>query len=152
MFVEAAGIIIDSGRFRFRSADCRERRTRCSGSSRSLRSIRGWSRKIGRFTASRSLARSLVFACSATVNRDPALFARPDEFDVTAEREVEHFSFAPGMRYCLGASLACAEIEETLVFLPSRMRNLRADGEMKFRTPSAGICAMHSVPVAFATY
>lgn len=96
-------------------------------------------------------AGSLVFACIATANRDATLFARPDEFDVTAERAVEHFSFAPGMRYCLGASLARAEIEETLAFLPSRMRDPRADGEMKFGAPSAGIYAMHSVPVAFAT-
>jgi cytochrome P450 len=96
-------------------------------------------------------AGSLVFACIATANRDATLFARPDELDVTAERAVEHFSFAPGMRYCLGASLARAEIEETLAFLPSRMRDPRPDGEMKFGAPSAGIYAMRSVPVAFAT-
>jgi cytochrome P450 len=96
-------------------------------------------------------AGSLVFACIATANRDPSLFARPDEFNVAAERDAEHFSFAPGMRYCLGASLARAEIEETLAFLPSRMRELHADGEMRFGAPSAGIYAMRAVPIAFAT-
>jgi cytochrome P450 len=53
------------------------------------------------------------------------------------------------MRYCLGASLARAEIEETLSFLPSRMRNVRAAGEMKYGSPSAGIYAMRAVPIAF---
>ncbi|MGH7802918.1 MAG: cytochrome P450, partial [Candidatus Binatia bacterium] len=96
-------------------------------------------------------AGSLVFACITTANRDPALFERPGEFDVTAERKIEHFSFAPGMRYCLGASLARAEIEETLAILPRRMRELRADGEMIFGPPSAGIYAMRAVPIAFAT-
>jgi cytochrome P450 len=96
-------------------------------------------------------AGSLIFACIATANRDPSLFARPDEFNVAAEREAEHFSFAPGMRYCLGANLARTEIEETLAFLPSRMRELHADGEMKFGAPSAGIYAMRAVPIAFAT-
>lgn len=93
---------------------------------------------------------TLLFACIATANRDAALFARPDTFDVTAEREAEHFSFAPGMRYCLGASLARAEIEETLSFLPARMRGLRADGAMEFGSPAAGIYAMRAVPIAFA--
>lgn len=94
-------------------------------------------------------AGSLVFGCIAIANRDPELFARPDEFDVTAERKVEHLSFAPGMRYCIGAALARAEIEETLALLPSRMREPELDGEMVFGAPSAGIYAMRSVPVRF---
>jgi cytochrome P450 len=94
-------------------------------------------------------AETLLFACIATANRDAELFARPDTFDVSAEREAEHFSFAPGMRYCLGASLARAEIEETLSFLPARMRGLQADGAMEFGSPTAGIYAMRAVPVAF---
>jgi len=96
-------------------------------------------------------AGTLVFACIATANRDESLFARPDVFDVAVERDTEHFTFAPGMRYCLGASLARAEIEETLSFLPSRMRDIHADGEMEFGSPAAGIYAMRAVPVAFAT-
>jgi cytochrome P450 len=92
---------------------------------------------------------SLVFACIARANRDPALFENPETFDVTVERKEEHFTFAPGFRYCLGANLARAEIQETLSFLLPRIAALRADGEMEFGSPTAGIYAMKAVPVTF---
>jgi cytochrome P450 len=96
-------------------------------------------------------AGSLVFACIATANRDPELFKNPDTFDITAERQEEHLTFAPGLRYCLGASLARVEIEETVAFLPSRMRDPRPDGEMEFGSPTAGIYTMRAVPVSFTS-
>jgi cytochrome P450 len=94
-------------------------------------------------------AGSLVFACIATANRDPELFKNPDTFDIIAERQEEHFTFAPGLRYCLGASLARVEIEETIAFLPGRMRDPSPDGEMEFGSPTAGIYTMRAVPVSF---
>jgi cytochrome P450 len=92
---------------------------------------------------------SLVFACIATANRDPVLFPDPDRFDITADRTEESFAFGLGRRYCLGASLARAEIQETLAFLPSRMLDLRLEGEAEFGSPTAGIYAMKAVPLSF---
>ena len=94
---------------------------------------------------------TLIFAAIARANRDPELFENPDTFDITVERKEEHFTFGPGFRYCLGASLARAEIEETLSFLRNHMHAPRADGEIEFGSPTAGIYSMKAVPISFAS-
>ena len=92
---------------------------------------------------------ALVFAVIARANRDPDLFDNPDTFDITVERKEEHLSFAPGFRYCLGAALARVEIEETLSFLRGHMHDPRADGEMEYGSPTAGIYSMKALPICF---
>jgi cytochrome P450 len=91
-------------------------------------------------------ADALVFVSIASANRDPAVFTDPDRFDIRAERKEEHITFAVGRHYCLGASLARAEIQETLAFLPGRMPRPEADGEMVYGSIN-GLYGMTSVPV-----
>lgn len=49
----------------------------------------------------------------AAANRDPRIFDRPDEFDITREK-LNHVSFGHGIHLCLGMSLA--RLEAKIVF------------------------------------
>jgi cytochrome P450 len=89
---------------------------------------------------------TLVWLSLASANRDPEAFADPDRFNVAAERRAEHLTFAAGRHYCLGASLARAEIEETLAALPRRFPSPAADGEMVYG-PINGLYGMKRVPM-----
>jgi cytochrome P450 len=92
---------------------------------------------------------SVLFACAATANRDPEVFADPDRFDITAERSTAQLlTFGFGSHFCLGANLARAEIAETLAFLAPRMRSPSFDGEPVFGSPT-GIYPLESLPIRF---
>jgi len=57
-------------------------------------------------------------------NRDPSVFDRPDEFDITRDPN-PHLSFGHGAHFCLGANLARIEVRLLLEALTSRVTNLR---------------------------
>jgi cytochrome P450 len=92
---------------------------------------------------------AVLFACAATANRDPDVFADPDRFDITADRgTAQLLTFGFGSHFCLGANLARAEIAETMAFLAPRMGSPTFDGEPVFGSPT-GIYPMESLPVRF---
>ena len=47
-------------------------------------------------------------------NRDPRVFERPDEFDVTRENAAQHIGFGGGIHVCIGAPLARIELEASV--------------------------------------
>src|SRR3954449_5736885 len=49
-----------------------------------------------------------------TANRDPRVFAEPDEFDVGRENAAQHIGFGGGIHVCIGAPLARVELEASL--------------------------------------
>lgn len=92
---------------------------------------------------------TVVFACTATANRDVDAFHDPDRFDITVDRgTTQVLTFGFGGHFCLGANLARAEIAECFAYLAPRMRSPRLDGEAVFG-PTAGIYGMISLPLAF---
>jgi cytochrome P450 len=94
---------------------------------------------------------TLVFACAATANRDPAAFENPQVFDISVDRgRTPVLTFGFGDHFCLGAQLARMELAETFGYLAPRMRNPHLDGEAVFGDIK-GIYAMESVPIAFDT-
>jgi cytochrome P450 len=95
-------------------------------------------------------ASTLLTLSTGAANHDPAVHRNPQLFDVTAERALPPLTFGGGPHYCLGANLARAEMQEALVVLSKRLRNLQLDGEVRWR-PRTGIFGPTYVPLSFAT-
>ena len=73
-------------------------------------------------------AGELVRLSLAAANRDPAVFADPDEFDLTRS-DRRHLAFAQGPHVCVGVHLARLEARTALRTLLARLDDLRADPE-----------------------
>jgi hypothetical protein len=68
-------------------------------------------------------------------------------FDITADRgAAKALTFGAGIHYCLGASLARAELKEALAFLPARMPGLELDGDPKLGSIH-GIYGLERLPL-----
>jgi cytochrome P450 len=63
----------------------------------------------------RIAAGDLLVLLLGAANRDPAVFARPDEFDIRRTEAVQHLSFASGPHFCLGSGLARRVVEPKLL-------------------------------------
>ena len=70
----------------------------------------------------------LVVVYVAAANRDPAVFADPNRFDIERENAGRHLAFSGGRHFCLGAALARAEGEVGLRAFFDRFPDVRAAG------------------------
>ncbi len=84
----------------------------------------------------------LVIVSLAAANRDPAVFARPDQFDLSRAELGRHLTFAQGPHACIGQQLArmetSAAVEAVLDQLPGvSLDRQRARGPrgLVFRKP-----------------
>jgi cytochrome P450 len=83
-------------------------------------------------------------------NTDPDVWDDPDDFDITAERKGgPQMTFGWGTHYCLGASLARAELQEALPLLARRLRDLELDGDIEWKPSSFGIWGPSRLPLSF---
>ncbi|HXY65864.1 MAG TPA: cytochrome P450 [Mycobacterium sp.] len=70
----------------------------------------------------------LVVVYVAAANRDPAVFADPNRFDIERENAGRHLAFSGGRHFCLGAALARAEGEVGLRAFFNRFPDVRTAG------------------------
>ena len=90
-----------------------------------------------------------VVLALATVNRDPALFADPDRFDINRSPQRLHMTFGGGRHTCLGLHMARAELQEALGCLSRRITRLELDdGEVTWSAP-LGFQGPRSLPLRF---
>ena len=66
----------------------------------------------------------MLFACLASANSDPSVFAEPERLDIHRNAQ-RHVAFGAGIHVCLGAKLARTEIEIALEHLFTRFPNLQ---------------------------
>jgi cytochrome P450 len=92
-------------------------------------------------------AGTLLALSTSAANHDPSAFTTPEIFDITVPREPQ-LTFGGGPHYCLGASLARAEMQEALPLLARRMPGLQLDGDTTWRPPM-GISGPESLPLRF---
>ena len=93
-------------------------------------------------------AGSTLTASLWSANRDSREFPKADEFAVDDNRGGVQIAFGGGAHHCLGAALARAELQESLVALASRMRcpKLQPGDEW---LPPIGINGPTRLPIAF---
>ncbi|RIK97900.1 MAG: cytochrome P450 [Proteobacteria bacterium] len=90
-----------------------------------------------------------VWAMLWGANRDPAVFADPDRFDVERPNAREHLAFGGGAHLCLGAHLARMEGQVALGALVARTKEFALErdriewGASLFRVPAR-------LPIAFS--
>ncbi|OBK40774.1 cytochrome [Mycobacterium sp. 1245111.1] len=88
-----------------------------------------------------------IFLLAGGANRDPAVFADPDVFDVTRANAREHISFGTGLHVCLGAALARMELHVGLQSLFERYPHLTLAGDPIFNR-TIGLHGLTYLPVA----
>jgi pimeloyl-[acyl-carrier protein] synthase len=81
-------------------------------------------------------------------NRDPAAFARADEFDISRPDAARHLAFGGGMHYCVGAPLARLEGELAFTALAARLPTLRLETEQPEWREMFILRGMKSLPVS----
>jgi cytochrome P450 len=81
-----------------------------------------------------------------SANRDPRVFASPDEFDVGRANAADHIGFGGGIHVCIGAPLARIELEESLRALVERCPDLELAGAPR-RVPAFVIWGLERLDV-----
>jgi cytochrome P450 len=81
-------------------------------------------------------------------NRDAATFLNPQSFDVDGNRNGAQIAFGAGAHHCLGAALARAELQESLVALTARITCPKVEAGATF-LPPIGINGPTVLPITF---
>ncbi len=82
----------------------------------------------------------------SSANRDPAMFANPDNFDITRWPN-QHVAFGSGIHHCLGAQLARVEGQEVFKALAERFPGFRLDNAALEYQPSITFRSLKSLPI-----
>ena len=114
-------------------------------------------RGTGRFASEDIEYRDILFPAGtmlmpslSVANRDDSVWADAARFDILREPAGQpHMTLGSGIHYCLGASLAKAELQEALPILARRMPDLRIDGNITWKPSQVGIFGPEHLPVTF---
>jgi cytochrome P450 len=87
-----------------------------------------------------------VMAAIMSANRDPRVFAAPDELDVTREPSAGHLGYSHGPHFCLGAAFAKVQTEVALSAVLHRFPDL-ALAEAPQAIPDGGTWRLASLVV-----
>lgn len=82
-------------------------------------------------------------------NRDPAVYANPDQFDLSALRSEGQVGFGGGAHHCLGANLARAEMQEAIPRLARAMPGMLVSQPPRWRSPLGGIAGPLELHLTF---
>jgi cytochrome P450 len=91
---------------------------------------------------------TLVVANTASANRDPAVYDKPDQLDITREGAPAMQTFGAGTHYCLGANLARLELAEALTVMTRHMSNARRIGPAPWK-PLTALTGPATLPIEF---
>lgn len=89
-----------------------------------------------------------IYISYPAANRDPAVFDRPHEFDITRKNATEHLSFGIGPHFCIGARLARLQLQALLTQIIDRIPDVHPAGEVEMLR-SIWFNAMLKMPMAF---
>lgn len=93
---------------------------------------------------------TLVMTSLAAANLDPETWPDPHRFDIEREPSAAaQMTFGSGIHFCLGASLARAELQEALTILARRLRGLALDGPIEWKPSTVGIWGPSRLPLRF---
>ncbi len=98
--------------------------------------------EIGGITVERG---QKIAALLGAANRDPAVFAEPDTFDV-GRSDNGHITFGAGVHFCIGAPLARVELQASFGALLDRTTTIEGGGE-PVRRPEFVIRGLQTLPV-----
>ena len=93
-------------------------------------------------------AGELVHVIMGSANRDAAVYAQPDEFLLTREKN-HHHTFGYGIHFCIGAPLARLEARIALTHLFARFPKLTRGDGLKKRVPSHLLRGFHHLSLKF---
>lgn len=95
-------------------------------------------------------AGTFIFANTLAANRDPAIYADADRFDITRKDVPPILTFGGGAHYCLGANLARRELAEALVVLTRRLTATHRVGPAPWKS-LLGMTGPTTLPIAFSS-
>lgn len=93
-------------------------------------------------------ANRVVFAWTASANRDAAQFPNPSTFDITREPN-RHLGFGHGVHYCVGAPLARLEARIALPMMLDQLKNIQRVESDSTMVHSGIVFVIRSLPVTF---